>query len=234
MDGYKNSTRTHYMKGGSCEGYAKGGKVKGAAKIAKVMGEFKSGKLHSGSKEGPEVTNPKQAVAIALSEARKAGAKVPVKRAGGTPMGKGPEGVSTRPTDAKGRRMTMAELEQSNRDLGSMSKSTVEAAGRAVARGNRMAVEEGNESRLVGRKTTPKSREVSVKDMRSYSRAEPAEPETTLSRRLGRPVPASEMEMARRGPAGAGFSVTPLVNKVRGALGLKNGGLATMPRGKKC
>jgi hypothetical protein len=31
--------------------------------------------LHSGSKKGPEVTNPKQAVAIALSEARNAGKK---------------------------------------------------------------------------------------------------------------------------------------------------------------
>lgn len=40
------------------------------AKIAKVMREFKRGKLHSG-KGGPEVTNPKQAIAIALSEARK-------------------------------------------------------------------------------------------------------------------------------------------------------------------
>jgi hypothetical protein len=44
---------------------AKGGKV------AKVMHEFGEGKLHSGSKEGPKVTNPKQAVAIALNEAGK-------------------------------------------------------------------------------------------------------------------------------------------------------------------
>lgn len=44
------------------------------------MHEFKVGKLHSGSKKGPEVTNRKQAVAIALSEARKAGAKVPKKK----------------------------------------------------------------------------------------------------------------------------------------------------------
>lgn len=43
----------------------------GKAKITKVMKEFKGGKLHSGSKKGPEVTNPKQAIAIALSEARK-------------------------------------------------------------------------------------------------------------------------------------------------------------------
>ena len=40
-------------------------------KMKKVMKEFKEGKLHSGSKKGPEVTNPKQAVAIAYSEARK-------------------------------------------------------------------------------------------------------------------------------------------------------------------
>lgn len=45
-------------------------------KVAKVMREYKAGKLHSGSKKGPEVTNPKQAIAIALSEARKSGAKV--------------------------------------------------------------------------------------------------------------------------------------------------------------
>jgi hypothetical protein len=45
--------------------YKKGGKV------AKVMHEFGEGKLHSGSKKGPKVTNPKQAVAIALSEAGK-------------------------------------------------------------------------------------------------------------------------------------------------------------------
>lgn len=50
-------------------------------KIKKVMREFKEDKLHSGSKKGPEVTNPKQAIAIALSEARKVGAKVkPMKK----------------------------------------------------------------------------------------------------------------------------------------------------------
>jgi len=39
-------------------------------KVAKVMKEFKGGKLHSGSKKGPLVTSKKQAVAIALSEAK--------------------------------------------------------------------------------------------------------------------------------------------------------------------
>lgn len=45
-------------------------------KIKKVMHEFKEGELHSGSKKGPKVKSRKQAIAIALSEARKAGQKV--------------------------------------------------------------------------------------------------------------------------------------------------------------
>ena len=40
-------------------------------KVHKVMHEFKHGELHSGSKIGPEVHNRKQAIAIALSEARR-------------------------------------------------------------------------------------------------------------------------------------------------------------------
>lgn len=42
---------------------------KAAAKIAKVMGEFKRGTLHSGA-GGKVVKNPKQGIAIALSEAK--------------------------------------------------------------------------------------------------------------------------------------------------------------------
>jgi len=41
---------------------------KNPAKVKKVMHEFKAGKLHSG-KSGKIVKNPKQAIAIALSEA---------------------------------------------------------------------------------------------------------------------------------------------------------------------
>ena len=44
---------------------------KQAAKIGKVMGEFKEGTLHSG-KNGKVVKDPKQAIAIALSQAGKA------------------------------------------------------------------------------------------------------------------------------------------------------------------
>ena len=39
------------------------------AKVEKVMKEFKEGTLHSG-KKGPVVKNRKQAIAIALSEAK--------------------------------------------------------------------------------------------------------------------------------------------------------------------
>ena len=41
------------------------------AKVGKVMKEFKEGTLHSG-KGGKVVKNPKQAIAIAISEGKKA------------------------------------------------------------------------------------------------------------------------------------------------------------------
>lgn len=40
-------------------------------KIERVMEEFKEGRLHSGSRKGPKVKKRDQAIAIALSEARK-------------------------------------------------------------------------------------------------------------------------------------------------------------------
>ena len=43
-------------------------KTKAETKISKVMREYKEGTLHSG-KGGAVVKNPKQAIAIALSEA---------------------------------------------------------------------------------------------------------------------------------------------------------------------
>jgi hypothetical protein len=45
-------------------------------KVEQVMHEFKRGKLKSG-RSNKTVKNPKQAIAIGLSEAREAGAKVP-------------------------------------------------------------------------------------------------------------------------------------------------------------
>lgn len=44
---------------------------RGKAKIKKTMDEWKSGKLRSGSKKGPVVKSQKQAIAIALNQARR-------------------------------------------------------------------------------------------------------------------------------------------------------------------
>jgi Family of unknown function (DUF6496) len=49
-------------------------------KVGKVMHELKTGTLRSG-RSGKKVTSRKQAIAIGLSEARKAGAHVPKKKA---------------------------------------------------------------------------------------------------------------------------------------------------------
>lgn len=128
--------------------------------------------LHSGSKKGPEVTNPKQAVAIALSEARKAGAKIPVKK----------------------------------------------AEGGAVARGNRVqALEAREEQRLMreareSRKTSPKGREA-----------------------------VSERRMAVQRDVREPLIRNPLMDRLttlpsqRGEFPIRRakGGLAAMPRGKK-
>jgi hypothetical protein len=50
---------------------------KASEKVEKAMHEMKEGTLKSGS--GKKVTSKKQAIAIGLSEAREAGAKVPKK-----------------------------------------------------------------------------------------------------------------------------------------------------------
>lgn len=54
---------------------------KASKKVEKVMRERKKGTLRSGG-SGKKVTSRKQAIAIGLSEARRAGAKVPKKRTG--------------------------------------------------------------------------------------------------------------------------------------------------------
>jgi hypothetical protein len=58
----------------------KSSSTKGKAKVKKVMHEYKTGSLKSGKGgKGGKVKSRKQAVAIGLSEARKAGAKIPRK-----------------------------------------------------------------------------------------------------------------------------------------------------------
>jgi hypothetical protein len=53
---------------------------KAQSKVKRAMHERKHGTLRSG-RSGKKVTSRKQAIAIGLSQARRAGAKVPKKRA---------------------------------------------------------------------------------------------------------------------------------------------------------
>jgi hypothetical protein len=70
-------------KAGATESENKYG-PKASQKVERAMHEMKEGKLRSG-KSGKKVTNPKQAIAIGLSEARHAGGKVPsAKRTSGS------------------------------------------------------------------------------------------------------------------------------------------------------
>jgi hypothetical protein len=66
------------FKDGQERQMAKSSSSKGKSKVRKVMREHKAGELKSGS--GKKVTSRKQAVAIALNEARKSGAKIPKKK----------------------------------------------------------------------------------------------------------------------------------------------------------
>lgn len=67
----KKVQKKHVKKVIKAKVHAKKKPAKSKGKVEKVMHEFKEGSLHSGSKQGPVVNNPKQAIAIALSEARK-------------------------------------------------------------------------------------------------------------------------------------------------------------------
>jgi hypothetical protein len=163
MDGFKDSTKMKYMGGGMVDGYAKGGSAKAGAKIAKVMGEFKKGELHSGSKEGPKVKSPKQAMAIALSEAGKS--KMPMKKGSGGDV----KMPSPAESAASGNRMAEMEAKEerfmarrapgvgskTEREMREMKKRVpatsrepmLPPVGESVKSGNRMSAQEGAEMR---------------------------------------------------------------------------------------
>ena len=259
MDGFKNTTKTSYdttsgrkfanggmtvsradMPGG--EGpmnkpalvakYAKGGHVKKAEqKIGRVMTEFTEGKLHSGSKEGPKVKSTKQAVAIALNEARAAGAKIPrVKKFAGGMMEEGGtynergkratmaeiaaegrrmegrkapvEGISTRPTDDSGRRMTDAEL--------GMTPGGVER-GASLTNAERVALQRKALGSSATKAEMKALRDKTAKGMSDLDRA----------RMMVRPLPR------KAGGGVPAHSDRPMISR-------NKGGLSAMPRGGKC
>ena len=80
---------------GEAVGRKKGGMTKAQKKIGTVMSEFKAGKLKSSS--GKKVTNPKQAIAIGLSEAGMSNKKMMNK--GGMVRG---QGIAIKGTKFKG------------------------------------------------------------------------------------------------------------------------------------
>ena len=145
MKGFKNTTRTQYSMGGDV--YAKGGMAKGAAKISKVMGEFKKGELHSGSKDGPKVTKPAQAKAIAMSEARKAGMKAPMKKNEGGKVGKMPPlGESVKSANRMSK-MTAAERLAMEARFGEKKRPSPADSAKSA---NRISAQEAAEARHLG------------------------------------------------------------------------------------
>jgi hypothetical protein len=92
---------------------------KGAGKkVEKVMREKKQGKLRSGS--GAKVTSRKQAIAIALSEAREEGEKVPKKTASKGRSKTAPKG--TRKSASRGRSKAASKGRSKSASKGRSSK----------------------------------------------------------------------------------------------------------------
>lgn len=74
----KSGTKKAVVKKSSTKKSARKYSPAAGKQVETEMREMKAGKLKSGG-SGKKVTNPKQAIAIGLSEARKKGTKVPSK-----------------------------------------------------------------------------------------------------------------------------------------------------------
>jgi hypothetical protein len=201
------------------------------------MTEFTEGKLHSGSKEGPKVKSTKQAVAIALNEARAAGAKIPrVKKFAGGMMEEGGtynergkratmaeiaaegrrmerrkppvEGISTRPTDDSGRRMTDKELGMAPGGVEALLRKTLGAQATNAER-------EALARRALGASAT-KAEIKALRDKTSRGMSD-----LERARMMVRPLPR------KAGGGVPAHSDRPMISR-------NKGGLSAMPKGGKC
>jgi hypothetical protein len=118
-------------------------------KVERAMHEMKKGKLRSG-RSGKKVTNPRQAVAIGLSEAREAGAKVPPRKRAKKGAKKAPK-KGAKKTAKKGTARKKSAPKKTARKKAGSSKS-------------------GRQSRSSSRKSAPKKRTASKSARKRGSR----------------------------------------------------------------
>ena len=109
--GYKETESGKMVKS------AKGGMTKSQKKVGKVMREFKAGKLHSG-KSKKIVKNPKQAIAIALSEAGKS--KKMMKAASGDLASQAAQAAASDSISDYKERFTESDVKYANKELKSL------------------------------------------------------------------------------------------------------------------
>jgi len=110
---------------------AKYGK-KSQEKVERAMHEMKEGKLKSG-RSGKKVTDPKQAIAIGLSEAREAGGKVPKKAASKKAATKSTATSNTKKTAAAKPGPKKGGTKKSTAKSSTTKKSTAKSATRKKA-----------------------------------------------------------------------------------------------------
>ena len=243
MKGFKDSTK-------AC--YSTGGKVS-AAKVGKVMGEWGKGELHSGSAKGPVVKNQKQAIAIALSEGKKAANKATggyMKNAPADVMRQARQMVRRNPDTALKVANQMG-TNQLRTDL-----SGVKPAGMAAPRPSLVGLKKGGAAKTpikramggsVGDNTVDESSEAGVMPTRAELAADRARRDAAIrdAQKYGSiDAQRAQLKAMAAGPAPKAkpkptYTDVPMIdntiNAVRSSLGFKKGGFAVMPKGKgKC
>jgi len=103
---------------------------KASAKVHRAMSEMKEGKLKSG-RSNKTVKNPKQAIAIGLSEARQEGGKVPSKSTGRKTSGRSTSGRKSSTKSASGRKSTTSRTSSRSRSGSSKGRAATSSRGRS-------------------------------------------------------------------------------------------------------